>query len=178
MAISIRGFFSEYSFHAPMDYFLKPGKSIFSRPCKCQSDWKDHFCKKSASLPSICICRQFSDAGGSCQQFMTQCYCCFNQPGLYCNQLQCSKGQPEFGPKSNTTCVCHLPAFYPYHICTQEDLLGAIDTDNSVLLDWVCLLHFLSVNELAVHATKTPITFGQIIVAPFENALISYNGVL
>uniref|UniRef100_A0A914S5G0 Uncharacterized protein n=1 Tax=Parascaris equorum TaxID=6256 RepID=A0A914S5G0_PAREQ len=95
-------------------------------------------------------CRQFSDNGRNCQQFMTQCfterqrgqpcYCCFNQPGLYCNQLQCSNGQPEFGPKSNTTCVCHLPAFYPYHICTQEDLLGVADVDSSVPFDWVRFL--------------------------------------
>lgn len=61
-------FLAEHSFHTPTDYFVKPGRSIFSRPCKCQSDWKAHFCKNSAryrltgidneaSLPSICICR-------------------------------------------------------------------------------------------------------------------------
>ncbi|VDK42825.1 unnamed protein product [Anisakis simplex] len=152
----------ENKFHSPKDYFRKPGRSIFTLPCKCQSDWKAHFCRNSGryrltpigkedTLPSICICRQFSDGGGSCQQFMTQCfsspkpdepcYCCFNQPGLYCNQLQCSKRQPEFGPKANTTCVCHLPAFYPYHICNQEDLLDATSTGNnngetSNLFDW------------------------------------------
>uniref|UniRef100_A0A914ZKT6 EGF-like domain-containing protein n=1 Tax=Parascaris univalens TaxID=6257 RepID=A0A914ZKT6_PARUN len=163
---------AEHSFHSPMDYFVKPGRSIFSRPCKCQSDWKAHFCKNSAryrltgienesSLPSVCICRQFSDNGRNCQQFMTQCfterqrgqpcYCCFNQPGLYCNQLQCSNGQPEFGPKSNTTCVCHLPAFYPYHICTQEDLLGVADVDSSVPFDW--RVH-VNVSDIAQHERK------------------------
>lgn len=136
----------DFGFRSPTDFFVKPCRSIFTRPCKCEDDWKSHFCSNSPryklsstindpTLPTICICRQFSDGGSSCQQFMTQCYsgkkpnegcfCCFNQPGPYCNQLQCSKGQPEFGSKSNTTCVCHLPAVYPHYICTDalEDTL-------------------------------------------------------
>ncbi|VDN53504.1 unnamed protein product [Dracunculus medinensis] len=114
--------------------------SVFSRRCKCESNWKLNFCENflkhkknqfdKSKLPNICICRQIYD-GENCQQFITQCYatkihskdkcfCCFNQPWPYCNQIQCNNGQPDFGSSSNVTCICHQPALYPYYLCKDE----------------------------------------------------------
>lgn len=122
--------------------FTTTTQSVFTRACKCEDDWNDHFCKNMTqrtlytvnsvnNLPAVCICRKFSDAGDNCQQFMTQCYsdrppddkcsCCFNQPVKYCNQLQCTNREPDFGMKSNTTCACFEPADYPYFICSDKN---------------------------------------------------------
>ncbi|VDK29890.1 unnamed protein product [Gongylonema pulchrum] len=97
--------------------------SLFTRQCRCAPDWRLHFCshvshyksllavperhwQEEEQLPTVCICR---------------CLCCFNQPGAFCNQLQCRNGEPVFDLHANTTCICHPPDFYPYSICTHQN---------------------------------------------------------
>ncbi|CAJ0921829.1 unnamed protein product, partial [Mesorhabditis belari] len=120
--------------HAPTEYFSRPGRSVFSHPCRCLPDWNAIFCNQTQALfslppnshinvPTVCICRKFTDSS-NCQQFITRCFkrkngcdCCFNQPDEYCNHVKCSDGKPDF-EGSNTTCVCHSnPVDYPMHIC-------------------------------------------------------------
>uniref|UniRef100_A0A8R1EL45 EGF-like domain-containing protein n=1 Tax=Caenorhabditis japonica TaxID=281687 RepID=A0A8R1EL45_CAEJA len=123
---------SDFYVHRPLDAYLRPG-ATFHSPCSCDPDWNTMFCNQTLTalhenilpLPTVCVCRKFSDNGAKCQQFMTRCFqrdnnecsCCFNQPSEWCNQLKCKNREPDFS-NANTTCVCHHnSADYPYEIC-------------------------------------------------------------
>ncbi|KAI6201209.1 hypothetical protein M3Y96_00817400 [Aphelenchoides besseyi] len=100
----------------------------------------------SDKAPSICICRQLDGFRSGCAQVLTRCFwnplrslrsprsqrlssvksknqvtrscsCCFNQPDQHCQQLDCSHLKPNFGPDTNTTCICYRPNNYPKSVC-------------------------------------------------------------
>lgn len=123
---------SDFYVHRPLETFQRPALT-FNSLCACEHDWNTIFCNQTLTalhenigpLPTVCICRKFTDNGSRCKQFMTRCYtrqnnecsCCFHQPSEYCNQLSCKNREPIFST-ANTTCVCHHnPTDYPYDIC-------------------------------------------------------------
>uniref|UniRef100_A0AC34QTW5 Uncharacterized protein n=1 Tax=Panagrolaimus sp. JU765 TaxID=591449 RepID=A0AC34QTW5_9BILA len=126
----------------PTDPFQKETK-IFGRKCGCKDDWKETFCENQEKYskmrpnqaPHACICRQLGENDGSCEQFMTRCFrerstgyktckCCFNQPDIHCNQIDCKDMSPDFGRGMNTSCICHDQTNYPVDICAREDRHG------------------------------------------------------
>src|SRR5262245_39503572 len=48
----------------------------------------------------------------------SRCRCCFNQPDIYCRQLECKNMHPDFGPNSNTSCICYDQSDYPRQLCS------------------------------------------------------------
>ncbi|CAI5455720.1 unnamed protein product [Caenorhabditis angaria] len=124
---------SDHYVHRPLDNNLRFG-GTFNSPCSCKPDWNLVFCNETvnsyksshSNLPTVCICRQFSETGTKCTQVITRCFqhrnnecsCCFNQPSEWCRQLKCKNREPVF-ENANTTCVCHQPSDYPFQICSH-----------------------------------------------------------
>ncbi|EGT40591.1 hypothetical protein CAEBREN_19259 [Caenorhabditis brenneri] len=98
---------SDFYVHRPLETFQRPALT-FNSLCACEQDWNTMFCNQTLTalhenigpLPTVCICRKFTDNGSRCKQFMTRCYTRKNNEN------------------ANTTCVCHHnPTDYPYDIC-------------------------------------------------------------
>uniref|UniRef100_A0A1I8B1L0 Uncharacterized protein n=1 Tax=Meloidogyne hapla TaxID=6305 RepID=A0A1I8B1L0_MELHA len=83
--------------------------------------------------PSICVCRKMTGIM-KCVQFLSRCFhhtvastgqikqqqhrppvlqekcsCCFNQPDVFCKQLECHQMRPIFEQTSNASCKCFSP---------------------------------------------------------------------